>query len=39
MSVYYTAKVTKPRFALPGALLATLAGTIMSVILVGVLTP
>lgn len=39
MSVYYmAAKVTKTRFTLPGALLATLAGTIMSVILAGVLT-
>lgn len=36
MSVYYmAAKVTKTRFTLPGALLATLAGTVMSVILAG----
>ena len=36
MSVYYmAAKVTKTRFTLAGALLATLAGTIMSVILAG----
>lgn len=34
MSVYYiTAKVTKTRWTLPGALLATLAGTIASVVL------
>ena len=36
MSVYYmAAKVTKTRFTLAGALWATLAGTIMSVILAG----
>ena len=34
MSVYYiTAKVTKTRWTLPGAILATIAGTIASVIL------
>ncbi|MCI8956560.1 MAG: spore maturation protein [Eubacterium sp.] len=38
MSVYYlTAKVTKTRWTLPGALLATLAGTIASVILANVI--
>jgi spore maturation protein B len=36
MSVYFlAAKVTKTRYTLPGALLATLAGTIASVILAG----
>lgn len=36
MSVYYmTAKVTRTRYTLAGALLATLAGIIMSVILAG----
>ena len=34
MSVYFlAAKVTKTRFTLAGALLATLAGTVMSVVL------
>lgn len=38
MSVYYlTAKVTKTRWTLPGALLATLAGTIASVMLANVI--
>lgn len=38
MSVYYiTAKVTKTRWTLPGALLATLAGTIASVVLANLL--
>ena len=36
MSVYFlAAKVTKTRFTLTGALLATLAGTVMSVVLAG----
>ena len=36
MSVYFlAAKVTKTRFTLTGALLATLAGTVMSVVLTG----
>ncbi len=36
MSVYFlAAKVTKTRFTLAGALLATLAGTVMSVVLAG----
>lgn len=36
MSVYFlTAKVTKTRWTLPGALLATLAGIVMSVLLAG----
>lgn len=36
MSVYFlAAKVTKTRYTLPGALLATLAGTIASIILAG----
>ncbi len=34
MSVYYlAAKVTKTRYTIPGALLATLAGTVMSILL------
>ncbi|MCI9126024.1 MAG: spore maturation protein [Eubacterium sp.] len=38
MSVYYlTAKVTKTRWTLPGALLATITGTIASVILANVI--
>ena len=38
MSVYFiAAKVTKTRYTLPGALLATLAGTIASVILAGMI--
>lgn len=38
MSVYYlTAKVTRTRWTLPGALLATLAGTIASVMLANVI--
>ena len=38
MSVYFlAAKVTKTRFTLTGALLATLAGTVMSVVLAGVI--
>ena len=37
MSVYFmTAKVTKTRYTLPGALLATLAGLVASVVLGGV---
>ena len=37
MSVYFmTAKVTKTRYTLPGALLATLAGLVTSVVLGGV---
>ena len=36
MSVYFlAARVTKTRFTLTGALLATLAGTVMSVVLAG----
>lgn len=36
MSVYYmAARVTKTRYTLPGALWATLAGTVMSVVLAG----
>ena len=38
MSVYFiAAKVTKTRYTLPGALLATIAGTIASVILAGMI--
>ncbi len=38
MSVYFlAAKVTKTRYTLPGALLATLAGTVASVVLAGML--
>ena len=38
MSVYFiAAKVTKTRYTLAGALLATLAGTIASVILAGMI--
>ena len=38
MSVYFlAAKVTKTRYTLPGALLATLAGTIASVVLAGMM--
>lgn len=36
MSVYFlAAKVTKTRYTLPGALLATLAGTVASIFLAG----
>jgi len=39
MSVYYmAAKVTKTRYTMAGALLATLAGTVMSIILAGIMT-
>lgn len=39
MSVYYmAAKVTKTKFTLPGALLATVAGTVMSVLLAGMMS-
>ena len=38
MSVYFlAAKVTKTRYTLPGALLATLAGTVASVVLAGMM--
>jgi spore maturation protein B len=39
MSVYYmTARVTKTRYTLTGALLATLAGVTASVVLAGMMT-
>jgi spore maturation protein B len=38
MSVYFlAAKVTKTRYTLPGALLATLTGTVASIVLAGLM--